>query len=304
MASTLGLLGLPEWLMQSLPEWLMQGELSSVLVNLRAVVAICFCIQWLVYAVHGCPFRSEKYYDLTGSCTFALAVMYSFLQDFDNLSNWRACFLSAAVLGWCSRLGMFLFARIQRDGHDRRMDKIKANRLVFLAAWNMQGTWCLTAGLPAYVVNSLKPFSGAKLELSVLDFLGVSLWLFGWLLEIVADRQKFAFRNDPANKDRFISTGLWAWSRHPNYFGEMTLWLGLSLVAFTSLEGYGTITRCSVIASPVFTTGLLSFLSGLPLLEKYADKKWGEDPAYLAYKRSTPLLIPLPPKLAPSSKDD
>ena len=93
---------------------------------------------------------------------------------------------------------------------------------------------------------------------------------------------------DRNNKGKFISTGLWSRSRHPNYFGEITLWSGVSVIAFTSLNGIGYV----ALVSPLFVYMLLSKGSGIPLLEKSADKKWGQDVAYQDYKKNTPVLFP------------
>eukprot|EP00927_Polykrikos_kofoidii_P032761 TRINITY_DN27805_c0_g1_i1.p1 TRINITY_DN27805_c0_g1~~TRINITY_DN27805_c0_g1_i1.p1 ORF type:complete len:336 (-),score=28.37 TRINITY_DN27805_c0_g1_i1:104-1012(-) len=280
-----------------------RGEIRVLTQALQGVAAICFCIQWFVYAVHAAPLRSDKYFDFTGACTYAVAVVYSFVSSDGGpwSATWRRIFVSAAVLCWCGRLGTFLFRRIRRDGHDRRLNKFKANRLLFLGTWNMQGSWCFFVGLPAYMLNCL-PALASPQPLAATDIIGLTVWAAGWVLQIVADNQKYAFRNDPTNKERFICTGLWAWSRHPNYFGEMSLWCGLALIAQRDLYGYGALTRCLVGVSPVFTVGLLSFVSGLPLLERYADKKWGGDPAYVAYKRRTPLLLPFPPFLTSSTE--
>jgi steroid 5-alpha reductase family enzyme len=110
----------------------------------------------------------------------------------------------------------------------------------------------------------------------------------GFALEAVADQQKRRFRERPENAGRFIATGLWAWSRHPNYFGEILLWTGVALVALPALDGW----QLATLLSPVFVTLLLTRVSGVPLLEERADARWGDDPEYLAYKKRTPLLVP------------
>jgi steroid 5-alpha reductase family enzyme len=104
----------------------------------------------------------------------------------------------------------------------------------------------------------------------------------------VADNQKGRFKADPANQGKFISTGLWAKSRHPNYFGEIVLWIGVLLIAVPVLEGWQWV----ALLSPVFVALLLVKGSGVPLLEAKADKKWGGQPDYEAYKKNTPVLIP------------
>jgi steroid 5-alpha reductase family enzyme len=133
----------------------------------------------------------------------------------------------------------------------------------------------------------LRPVDG----LGVLDAVGCALWLFGFGIEVMADAQKSAFRNNPDNRGRFISTGLWAWSRHPNYFGEIVLWTGLFLVSVSQLQGLEWL----VGLSPVFVAGLLIAGSGIPLLEADADTRWGSDPDYQRYKATTPVLVLRPP---------
>ena len=100
--------------------------------------------------------------------------------------------------------------------------------------------------------------------------------------------------SDPANKGTFISTGLWAWSRHPNYFGEITLWLGIAVIAFPALSGWQYVT----LISPVFVYVLLAHISGVPLLERRGQKKWGHEEAYQEYVRRTPSLLLKPPARA------
>ena len=123
---------------------------------------------------------------------------------------------------------------------------------------------------------------------------GVAVWAVGMLFEIVADRQKSAFKSDPANQGRFISSGLWAWSRHPNYFGEIVIWIGMAIVALPALQGWQYVT----LISPVFVWFLLTKVSGVPMLEEAADERWGGQEDYEAYKRNTPVLVPRPPSRA------
>ena len=120
---------------------------------------------------------------------------------------------------------------------------------------------------------------------------------FGFSIEIVADRQKSAFRADPANAGRFISSGLWAWSRHPNYFGEIVLWFGIAILAWPALAGW----QLATLVSPLFVYVLLTKGSGIPPLETRAEERWGDDPAYRAYVERTPVLWPRPPRSSPSA---
>ncbi|MEM7002066.1 MAG: DUF1295 domain-containing protein, partial [Pseudomonadota bacterium] len=121
---------------------------------------------------------------------------------------------------------------------------------------------------------------------------GLVLWLAGFAIEVVADNQKSAFRTDPINEGQFIRTGLWAWSRHPNYFGEILLWCGIALMAWPVLSGW----QLATLISPLFVVVLLTRISGVNLLERRADKEWGADQAYQEYKQNTPVLVLRPPK--------
>jgi len=118
--------------------------------------------------------------------------------------------------------------------------------------------------------------------------IGLLVWVFGFAMEVVADYQKSRFNADPKNKGKFIQTGLWSRSRHPNYFGEIVLWIGVMIIALPVLQGWQWV----ALISPVFVTLLLTRVSGIPLLEKKADQKWGGQADYEAYKRQTPGLIP------------
>ena len=117
---------------------------------------------------------------------------------------------------------------------------------------------------------------------------GAIIWLGGLVLEIVADAQKAAFRRDPSHDGQFIQSGVWAWSRHPNYLGEILVWIGVAVVALPVAVGWQWVT----LVSPVFVFLLLTRVSGIPLLEKRADARWGDDPDYVAYKARTPVLVP------------
>ncbi|MFP4656189.1 MAG: DUF1295 domain-containing protein [Candidatus Woesearchaeota archaeon] len=102
-------------------------------------------------------------------------------------------------------------------------------------------------------------------------------------IESFSDFQKLTFKKQPKNKGRFIKSGLWKYSRHPNYFGEILCWIGVYV--FCGVWMWGLI-------SPIFITTMLLFVSGIPLLEKKADEKWGGSREYQKYKHETPILIP------------
>lgn len=249
--------------------------------------AIAFGVNWLAF-VPANIFQTEKYYDLTGSLTYLSTV--GFAAYFSQPLSLRGTIVAIMVAVWAMRLGSFLYARIKKDGKDRRFDKIKTSPMRFLMTWTLQGLWViLTAACALAVITST-----ADVPLGVFAYVGGALWLLGFVIEVMADEQKKAFRADPANNGKFISTGVWAWSRHPNYFGEIVLWLGVAVMAVPVLSGL----QWAVMISPVFVFLLLTRVSGVPKLEHHADKTWGDDPAYQEYKANTPVLMMKPPAKA------
>jgi len=193
------------------------------------------------------------------------------------------------VMVWAVRLASFLFLRISKSGKDGRFDDIKTRPLRFLLAWTLQGLWVLvTAGAALAIITG-----GVREPLGAVGIAGIVIWAIGMLIEIIADRQKSAFKADPDNDGKFIDVGLWSWSRHPNYFGEIVLWTGMAIVALPVLQGWQWVT----LISPVFVAFLLIKVSGIPLLEEKADERWGGQEAYENYKRETPVLVPKPRSL-------
>jgi steroid 5-alpha reductase family enzyme len=251
--------------------------------------AICamlgFVLHWLVF-VPSYALQTEHYFDLTGSLSFIGAIL---------LANWlapstglgddlRANLLSFMVLAWALRLGAFLFMRVKRNGEDSRFREIKTRFLRFLFTWTLGGLWVLLTAAAALAAIT----SGRSIPLGLGAYIGGALWLVGFLFEAIADRQKSAFKANPENKGRFIKTGLWSISRHPNYFGEIALWVGVAIIAAPVLQGWQLMT----LVSPLFVIFLLCRVSGIPLLEAQAEERWGDDPDYKRYVQLTPVLIP------------
>lgn len=247
--------------------------------------ALSFAINWAVF-VPSFLGQTEHYFDLTGSLTYLTLIATALALG--GGTDVRTLLLAALVVVWAGRLGSFLFLRIRRDGRDGRFDEIKPSLPRFLLTWTLQAVWVLITVAPALAAittrqpRPLDPFAAV----------GLAVWVIGFAIEVVADRQKRAFRRDPGNRGRFISTGLWAWSRHPNYFGEITLWTGVALLAAPALAGWQYVT----LVSPLFVYLLLTRVSGIPLLEARAEERWGSDPAYRAYRDRTPPLVPRPPR--------
>lgn len=247
-------------------------------------VALAFIIQWVAF-IPAYINQTEKFYDLTGSIAYLAVVWLAVLLT--PVVDARAWLLLAMVSVWTIRLGTFLFRRIRAAGEDRRFRDIKPSFGRFLLAWTVQGLWVsltLAAALAAITAMT-------RQDLGVFALVGTLVWLLGFGIEVIADRQKSAFRADPQNAGKFINVGLWSWSRHPNYFGEILLWIGVAIIAIPVLSGWQWLT----LISPVFVVILLTRVSGIPMLEAYADKKWGGQAEYEEYKASTSVLILKPP---------
>ncbi|MBK6645637.1 MAG: DUF1295 domain-containing protein [Anaerolineales bacterium] len=247
-------------------------------------VGLAFLIQWLVF-IPSYIFQTEKFFDLTGSLTYitvtGLAVCYS---RYSVPLDARSILLAALVMVWALRLGSFLFSRIQKAGKDDRFDELKPSFFRFLNVWTIQGLWVTFTAAAAWVAIA----NTTRRELDIFAVVGLLVWLLGFAFEVIADSQKSRFNADPSNKGKFIRTGLWSRSRHPNYFGEIVLWLGVAIIAIPVLQGWQWV----AMISPLFVAILLTRISGIPLLEKKSDTKWGGQADYEEYKKNTPVLVP------------
>jgi len=229
--------------------------------------------------------RTDIVTDLSYSLTFALlAIVLPFTGGREPVQ----LVVSLLVVVWAVRLGTYLFRRILRMKVDHRFDGMRDEPLRFARFWLLQAVSVAVIMLPtSYLLDrSDAPGFGAW------AIAGVAVWFTGLLIEAAADAQKSAFKADDANRGRFITSGLWRYSRHPNYFGEILVWWGLFVYTVPALDG----AAFAVVAGPLFITLLLLFVTGIPLLERSADEKYGDDPAYRDYKRRTSILVPVPPR--------
>ncbi len=261
------------------------GSQGSMTIGPYPVFMLCasvgFLLHWAVF-IPSFMFQTEHYFDLTGSLSYIATVALAFIAIPEM--NARGMMLSLMVSIWAARLGSFLFMRVKKAGRDRRFDEIKKRFFRFAFTWTLGGGWVFIT-----MATALAAITSANQEpVGVMAYTGAAIWLFGFTLEVVADRQKSMFRNDPENADKFITSGLWSRSRHPNYFGEIVLWLGIAVIAIPVLSSWQLVT----LISPVFVSFLLIKVSGVKLLEEDGQKRWGADPAYQEYIKSTPVLIP------------
>ena len=251
--------------------------------NVLRVVILAFLIQWMAY-IPAYVFQTEKFYDLTGSLTYLSVIWYALILASSDFANANAANIVIVLLIslWAVRLGSFLFMRIHKDGEDKRFRTIKPSATQFFMTWTLQGLWVSLCSMCALTAIS----SDSGVVVNALFYFGLGLFIFGFSVEIIADNQKSKFRSFPENRDKFIASGLWAKSRHPNYFGEIVLWTGIATMSFSSLEGWQYLT----LISPIFTYILLVYVSGVRMLEARADKKWGDNDDYIKYKSETPVL--------------
>ncbi len=237
---------------------------TEIDIVLRAVV-LAFVIQWIAF-LPAYIFQTEKFYDLTGSLTYLTVVWYALTFSSNHFSDLSISNITIVLLitFWALRLGSFLFMRIHKDGEDKRFRSIKPSATQFFMTWTLQGLWVSLCSMCALTAIS----SESGVVVNALFYIGLALFIYGFSVEIIADKQKSKFRSIPENRDSFITTGLWAKSRHPNYFGEIVLWTGIACISFSSLKGMQYLT----LISPIFTYLLLVYVSGVRMLEARADK--------------------------------
>jgi steroid 5-alpha reductase family enzyme len=261
------------------------GSQGSVVVSGTPLFLVCatvgFLLHWLVF-VPSYLFQTEHFFDLTGSISYIATVALALLAYPEmDLRGQLICLMIAI---WAARLGSFLFMRVRKAGKDRRFDEIKTKFFRFAFTWTLGGAWVfitMAAGLAAIT-------SAEQIEMGIFGYVGATVWLTGFVIEVVADKQKTNFRSDPSNADKFINTGLWSRSRHPNYFGEIVLWLGITLMALPVLSGWQYVT----LVSPIFVILLLVKVSGVKLLEESGLQRWKDNTAYQEYLQTTPVLVP------------
>ena len=242
---------------------------------------IIFFLQWIVF-IPSYLLSTEHFFDLTGSVTFiTVSILAFFMNDSKNL---RQLIVLILIVIWALRLGSFLFFRIRKAGEDSRFTTIKKDLLVFFLTWNLQGLWVLFTLFGALTILT----SNNNQNFGILDIIGVLIWVIGFLIEVVSDRQKSEFKNNKSNAGQFIQSGLWKYSRHPNYFGEILLWTGIAIIGISVYSGFGWLG----LISPFFVFVMLNYISGVRLLEKQAEERWGENDLYQSYKSKTPVLFP------------
>ena len=265
------------------------ASVDGVFLSGIPIVLLCAVVSFVTHWMIAAPSlitSSEKYFDFTGMVATLLVVltaMFALLSSGAEASI-RSVFVASFVSVWTLRLGIFLYKRIVKAGEDIRFRDIKKSLPKFLMTWTLSALWVFLTTVNAITLIALNPLE----PIGIFFVMGALLWLLGFGFEVIADRQKKYFSEQPKNEGRFITQGLWSVSRHPNYFGEIILWAGIAIISLPFLSGWQFVT----LVSPVFVFLLLTRISGLPFLEDKAEKKWGEDKDYIEYKKRTPILVP------------
>ena len=256
------------------------GILTGIDIVKNSII-ISFFIHWFLF-IPAYIFKTEKFFDLAGSFTYISIVLYVLISSNEYKEpNIGSIILSFFIIIWAIRLGTFLYIRIKKAGEDKRVREIKKSFNWFFMTWTFSGMWVSICSLCAITGIS----NGIKFTETT--YIGIIIFIIGFLIEIIADSQKTSFRKKIENRDKFITKGLWRYSRHPNYLGEIILWIGISLMSYSALEG----SQIFTLISPVFTYVLLVYISGINFLEQSGEKKWGNQKEYKDYKSRTPRLI-------------
>tara|TARA_B110001452_G_scaffold88423_2_gene72410 strand:+ start:15811 stop:16707 length:897 start_codon:yes stop_codon:yes gene_type:complete len=264
------------------------GNNSVILNGYSAVLycaVICIGIQWIVW-IPASIGKTERFYDLTGGLTYLTVVAFSLWAGSQSeLPSLRELIVSLLVVIWSLRLSGFLYLRIHRTGKDGRFDQLKTSPIRFLVPWTLQGLWVFLTMIAVIVINTQ---ADSAPDLEIWDGVGLLIWILGFGIEAVADYQKTVFNSESNNQGKWIESGLWSYSRHPNYLGEILLWTG---IAFFGISCFTGLERVAWV-SPIFIYILLTKISGIPILDKRALEKWGDDIEYQKYRDNTPALIP------------
>ena len=245
---------------------------ESIELNGTPIIYYCTLLAFLIHLIIFIPsfiYKTEKFFDFTGSLTFLSIMIFSIYLKNSIIGSIdiHSIILSILVSIWTIRLGSFLFYRIFKTGHDPRFNELKQSFFPFLMTWTLQGMWVFICSSAALVAIS----SPTGVLVNNVFIVGLAGFIIGFAIEVIADNQKSKFCSDEKNRNMFINEGLWSRSRHPNYFGEIMLWTGITIMSIPSFVGLNFL----ALFSPIFTYLLLNHISGVRILEARGNEKWG-----------------------------
>lgn len=248
--------------------------------EVRNGIILSFIIHWLLF-IPAFIFKTEKFYDLTGTISYISIVLYVLLSTSNGISNFGNIIVSSLIIIWTLRLGTFLFIRIKKAGEDKRFREIKKSFSWFLMAFTVSGMW-----VSICTICALTGISNG-IELTMVTYIGIIIFIVGFAVEIISDNQKTNFRKIEGNKDKFITTGLWKYSRHPNYLGEIGFWFGIYFMGISS-----GLAPLWIILCPLSMLALFVFAS-CPMMDNRSLENRSD---YKEYMEKTSQLLLLPPK--------
>ncbi|NNE25850.1 MAG: DUF1295 domain-containing protein [Saprospiraceae bacterium] len=250
---------------------------SYMLTTLLLLFGVSLGINLFMYLI-AYTFQTDKLTDISYSITFIVLATWSFLLSDKSLA---AILVLILIYLWAVRLGTYLMVRIKHMGQDERFNDIRTNKLSFLGFWFVQGISVFIISL-SFLLHMIEGYSIDKRLLIV----GTTISILGWGIEALADYQKFKFKK--SHPDQFMSTGLWSRIRHPNYLGEILFWIGIPILQWGNDFSINMI----ALIGPLWICFLLLKFSGIPILEKSWEKKYGEHPSFTEYKTKSYRLIP------------
>jgi len=295
----------PDFLMDTFPSWLFFLVSFGMVAGLEYAVyspanilwiacAIPVLVHWILFFGHGLPARSEKYFDLAGQLGMSSMLLYSLVTR--NRASARSDLIYVLAFLWSFRLGYFLFTRFLERGEDWRFVRARHYPGFHFFTWTSQGLWCFFQGQSILALNNIVDRSYKSPALgTAFDYLGLGCWALGLGIETLADMQKLDFvRRYPERRTRpWIEEGLWAYSRHPNFFGETLTWVGIALFCLSGLDRTDTQQLAMCAFAPLFSAGFL-MQTTVPWLDILADEKYGHNPEYSKYCRRVARYMLLP----------
>jgi steroid 5-alpha reductase family enzyme len=255
--------------------------MAELFVQAALIVFVYFLVFFLVAQV----IKNNSIVDMGWGAGFVLLALIILISQGAYVE--RNLLMTLLVTIWGGRLTYYIVKRNWGKPEDFRYAKWRQEwgrwlvPRAFLQVFMLQGLLMLVIGYPIVLVNA-----NPQPELNFFDYAGLLVWIIGFIFESVGDKQMAEFKKDPANKGHVIKSGLWKYSRHPNYFGEATMWWGIFLLALSLPSGL------SAVISPLVITLLLLFVSGVPMLER----KYKDNPEFQAYAKVTSKFFPWFPK--------
>lgn len=250
--------------------------------NFLIVFLVIFILQGLFF-IYAVIKKTDIVTDLSYGLTFVIGAFASLLLGYSYISTFKWLLFFLITL-WGIRLAGFLFVRILKMGKDSRFDEIREVPLKFVSFWILQAITVFIILLPS-IYTLLLPIN---MEMNIFSYIGFLIAILGILVESVSDMQKFVFKSKEGNKGEWISSGLWKYSRHPNYLGEILMWFGVFIYVLPYLNGLAIFT----FISPVYITYLLLFVTGVAKLEKEYKERYKGNSQFKEYVRSTGVLLP------------